>query len=97
MQSFERSDRVNTVGYVIDVVSSAEGDVYESNTEARSGERPWVGVHFECCGAYTRIYREADIPQYEGRCPRCGRPITISVGPQGISARVLRARLVSKG
>ncbi len=60
---------------------------------ADSGDhvRPWIGVHFECCNCYTRIYRRPDVAQYAGRCPRCGRTVTVEVGPEGVSARIFRA------
>jgi len=49
--------------------------------------RPWVGIRFECCGAYTRVYRNAEGTAYHGYCPRCGRAVTLRVGEGGTSAR----------
>ncbi len=49
--------------------------------------RPWVGIRFECCGAYTRVYRNAEGTAYHGFCPRCGRTVTLRVGEGGTSAR----------
>lgn len=49
--------------------------------------RPWVGIQFNCCGAYTRIYRNADGTAYRGSCPRCCRPVTLQVGSEGTDAR----------
>ncbi len=54
--------------------------------------RPWLGVNFECCGVYARIYRSADGVAYSGRCPRCLRPISMRVGQGGVSQRLFRAR-----
>ncbi|HVP12700.1 MAG TPA: hypothetical protein VMV94_16100 [Phycisphaerae bacterium] len=54
--------------------------------------RLWVGVQFECCGVYTRIYRDPDVPFYEGQCPQCGRKVTMRVGPDGVNSRLFRAR-----
>ncbi len=54
--------------------------------------RPFIGIYFECCGVYTRIYRRPDQREYRGRCPRCLRPVELRVGPEGTSARMFVAR-----
>ena len=53
----------------------------------RSARRPFVSVHFTCCGVYTRVYRTADGTAYRGRCPRCGVAVNFRVGENGTSAR----------
>ncbi len=59
--------------------------------EPRGVSRPYLGVRFECCNTYTRIYRSHDRSFYEGRCPRCLAPVRIRVGPDGTSHRFFRA------
>jgi hypothetical protein len=49
--------------------------------------RPYLGVHFACCGVYQRVYRDADGKAYRGRCPRCGVAVTFAVADGGTSAR----------
>jgi hypothetical protein len=49
--------------------------------------RPFVSVHFRCCGVYRRIYRDADGKGYTGHCPKCARPVRFLIGPGGTSAR----------
>ncbi|MBI4718266.1 MAG: hypothetical protein HY763_10710 [Planctomycetes bacterium] len=49
--------------------------------------RPWVGIRFECCGIYTRVYRNRAGTAYEGLCPRCTRRVRLKVGPDGTSSR----------
>ena len=53
--------------------------------------RPFIGIYFECCGVYARIYRRPDQDAYRGRCPRCLRMVTVRVGPGGTSTRFFRA------
>jgi hypothetical protein len=43
--------------------------------------RPYVGVRFECCRLYSRIYREPEVLEYRGRCPKCYREISVRVDP----------------
>ena len=49
--------------------------------------RPFLSVHFACCNVYQRIYRNADGKSYQGRCPRCGKPVKFEVGPGGTDCR----------
>ncbi len=54
--------------------------------------RPWVGIHFDCCSAYTRVYRNREGTAYQGCCPRCLRQIALRIGPQGTDARFFTAQ-----
>ena len=55
-------------------------------TEATS-MRPFLGIHFACCQVYSRIYINAAGAAFEGRCPRCARPVTVRIGPDGTDDR----------
>ena len=68
-------------------------DQYDELPEGHaSSPRPYIGVYFECCGVYARIYRRADEAVYLGRCPGCLRQVRVRVGPHGTTARLFRAR-----
>jgi len=56
-----------------------------------AGGRRWIGVHFDCCGVYSRIYRSPTDDAYEGRCPRCAGRLRVAVGPGGTTQRIFRA------
>ncbi len=75
--------------YILDI-SGVEGANRPS--EPQRPERPWIGVQFDCCGIYTRIYRNAAGDAYEGFCPKCARPVHVKVGPGGTPQRLFRAR-----
>jgi hypothetical protein len=78
--------------YRLDIVSAAD-----SNDEGRGGgaesDRPWIGIHFECCGVYSRVYRRPEEPQYVGKCPSCGRALRVLVRADGVKAKIFRAKL----
>ena len=54
--------------------------------------RPWLGVRFDCCGVYQRVYLHRDGTRYEGRCPKCLRTIGFRVGPGGSATRQFVAK-----
>ena len=55
------------------------------------GQRPFLGVHFNCCQIYGRIYRNSDSTAYAGHCPRCSRPVRVRIGPGGSDNRFYTA------
>ncbi len=54
--------------------------------------RKFLGIHFECCNVYRRIYINKDGNAYEGHCPKCYRPVKVLIGPDGSSSRFFSAR-----
>ncbi|MGR3301066.1 MAG: hypothetical protein ACUZ8I_01040 [Candidatus Scalindua sp.] len=56
----------------------------------RQKERKFLGIYFKCCNIYGRIYNYSG-KQYEGKCPRCLRSLTVRVGKGGVSNRFFTA------
>ena len=46
-------------------------------------KKKFLGIMFECCNVYGRIYENKDKTAYIGRCPKCMRPIKIRIGQGG--------------
>ncbi|GMU23401.1 MAG: hypothetical protein AMXMBFR13_34790 [Phycisphaerae bacterium] len=77
--------------YILDIEGLQEPDDAAAPAEAASGRR-WIGIQFECCGVYTRIYRNRAGTAYEGNCPRCGRAVRARIGSGGTNQRLFRAQ-----
>ena len=75
--------------YILDV-EGIEEDAPDEDPGSGRG-RKWVGVHFECCGLYARVYRNKQGTAYAGYCPRCARQVRIRIGPGGTHHRMFRA------
>ncbi len=56
-----------------------------------SGGRPFLGIRFECCKTYGRIYRNDARTEYTGRCPKCQARVTVPIGEGGTSSRFFNA------
>jgi hypothetical protein len=69
-------------------------DPYSDGTRRpsdRAGARRFVGVHFVCCDAYTRVYVNREESAYEGNCPKCAKRVRLAIGPGGTDARFFTA------
>lgn len=74
----ERTDRLN--------LSSDPGPA-----EPRRPTGKFLGVTFECCRVYSRIYPNRAGDAYEGRCPRCMAFLKVAIGPGGTNQRFFTA------
>ncbi len=54
-------------------------------------KRQFLGIMFECCHVYGRIYKNKEGTAYEGRCPKCFKHVSVRVGEGGTSNRFFKA------
>lgn len=58
-----------------------------SHAPAGPETKKFLGIKFNCCGMYARIYVNRDGTAYEGRCPKCMQPVKLKIGPGGTDHR----------
>lgn len=66
-----------------------------SRSERDTPDRParkFIGIRFNCCGVYVRIYVNRDGTAYEGRCPKCFKPVKLKIGPGGTDHRFFEVK-----
>lgn len=76
--------------YILDL-RSIRGPMPRQRNPTPLKGRPWISVHWHCCGVYSRVYRNRAATAYAGACPKCARPVHIAIGPGGTSARCFDA------
>lgn len=54
-------------------------------------KKDFLGIMFECCNVYGRIYKNSEGTFYQGKCPRCLREIKIRIGEGGSKQRFFKA------
>ena len=75
---------------MITVASNAQG-LYSFIMDENKTKRQFLGVMFECCHVYGRIYKNKTGTYYEGKCPRCLKVVRIAIGEGGTSTRFFKA------
>jgi hypothetical protein len=58
----------------------------DSRTRSR-GTRPYLGVQFQCCRTYARIYPNTAGTAFIGHCPRCGKRVEFLISDSGDEGR----------
>ncbi|MDA7950696.1 MAG: hypothetical protein MPJ24_04330 [Pirellulaceae bacterium] len=72
---------------------SNEAPLGEENIpKGTSKGRRYVGIKFECCSVYQRIYINQSETAYEGQCPRCLKKLRLRIGPGGTDQRIFTAK-----
>lgn len=54
-------------------------------------EKKFLGIYFDCCNVYGRLYKNKEGTHYVGRCPRCLRSLRVPIGEGGTNSRFFRA------
>ncbi|MCH8965621.1 MAG: hypothetical protein IIB58_11710 [Planctomycetes bacterium] len=75
--------------YIVDIE-----DLQQDGRGAARGRavgRRWLGIRFDCCNTYSRMYRNTAGTAYVGRCPKCTRRLSVPIGPGGTPQRFFRA------
>jgi hypothetical protein len=62
----------------------------EEKVESPSN-RKYIGILFECCSVYARVYINNKKKAYIGWCPKCTHRIEIKIGKGGTDSRFFRA------
>jgi hypothetical protein len=60
--------------------------------DVRDEAAHFLGVHFACCEAYSRVYVNRAQTAYVGHCPRCAKRVEFGIGPGGTDARFFIAQ-----
>ena len=55
-------------------------------------KKKFLGILFECCNVYRRIYINKEKNAYEGRCPKCGGEVKVLIGSDGSDSRFFTAK-----
>jgi hypothetical protein len=63
----------------------------DDGTQGPRRTRPFLGINFQCCQTYGRIYRNQTATKYEGQCPKCRAKISVPIGDGGSGARFFNA------
>jgi len=53
-------------------------------------QRKYIGVFFECCNIYTRVYINKKKMAYIGYCPKCAQRAEVKIDKRGTDCRFFR-------
>ena len=50
----------------------------------------FLGVIFQCCNVYGRLYKNKEGTYYVGKCPKCLKPAKVKIGENGTNERFFK-------
>ncbi len=59
----------------------------ESARESDGKKREFVGIFWECCKVYSRIYLNSRGTAFVGWCPKCARRVQMNISQSGSKSR----------
>ena len=62
-----------------------------ANAAKQPKTNPFIGVQFDCCGTYARVYRNKPGTHYLGNCPKCAKQVRFKIGSGGSDSRFFTA------
>ena len=52
----------------------------------QTSKRKFLGIWFECCHVYGRLYKNKEGSHYVGRCPKCLRSVKVRISAESENA-----------
>jgi hypothetical protein len=77
--------------YILDLGGQRDRQASSAGDASGKTSRPYISVHFDCCGVYTRVYRNQEGTAYVGWCPKCAKKVSVKIGSEGTNCRFFRA------
>ena len=58
--------------------------------ERKREKRSFIGMLFDCCNVYWRLYINRSRTAYVGWCPKCARKVEVKISKNGTDCRMFR-------
>ena len=78
--------------FILTSFFSSDSFLIEACGVMKETQKKFLGIMFECCNIYQRIYLNKEGNAYEGHCPKCFAEVKALIGADGSASRFFRAR-----